>query len=88
SPHLTAGELAGSLYVGFGEADRMMSVASMRPFIKAVSALGDRAVVDILPGADHAYTWPDAHTYNEAAATRAWTQTLTLFGNVLDPERG
>lgn len=85
SPHLTAGQLAGSLYAGFGEADRMMTVASMRPFIEAVSALGDRAVVDILPGADHAYTWPDAHTYNEAAAERAWSQTLALFGNVLDP---
>ena len=87
SPHLTAGQLAGSLYVGFGEADRMMSVASMRPFIEAVSALGDRAVVDILPGADHAYTWPDAHTYNEAAAAQAWSQTLTLFGNVLSPAK-
>ena len=85
SPHLTAGRLAGSLYAGFGEADRMMTVASMRPFIEAVSALGDRAVVDILPGADHAYTWPDAHTYNEAAAERAWSQTLTLFGKVLSP---
>ena len=88
SPHLTAGELSGSLYAGFGEADRMMTVASMRPFIEAVSALGDRAVVDILPGADHAYTWPDAHTYNEAAAERAWSQTLTLFGAALDPARG
>ena len=83
SPHLTAGQMAGSLYAGFGEADRMMSVASMRPFIEAVSALGDRAVVDILPGADHAYTWPDAPTYNEAAAARAWSQTLTLFDEVL-----
>ena len=85
SPHLTAGQLAGSLYAGFGEADQMMSVTSMRPFIEAVSALGDRAAVDILPGADHAYTWPDAHTYNEAAAGRAWSQTLALFGNVLAP---
>jgi len=85
SPHLSAGQLAGSLYAGFGEADQMMSVASMKPFIEAVSSLGDRAVVDILPGADHAYTWPDAHTYNEAAAARAWSQTLTLFDNVLDP---
>ena len=70
SPHLTAGELAGSLYAGFGEADKMMSVASMQPFIEAVSGLGDRVTVDILPGADHAYTWPDAHSYNEAAAER------------------
>ena len=85
SPHLMAGSLAGSLYAGFGEADKMMSVASMTPFIEAVSALGDRVTVDILPGADHAYTWPDAHSYNEAAAERAWSQTLALFGGVLAP---
>ena len=88
SPHLTADQLSGSLYAGFGEADRMMTVASMRPFIEAVSALGDRAVVDILPGADHAYTWPGAPTYNQAAAERAWSQTLTLFGGVLGPAPG
>ena len=88
SPHLTAGGLAGSLYAGFGEADRMMSVASMQPFIQAVSALGDRVTIDILPGADHAYTWPNAPTYNEAAAERAWSQTLALFGGVLGPARG
>ena len=84
SPHLTAGELAGSLYVGFGEADQMMSVASMRPFIDAVSVLGDRAVIDILPGANHGYTWPDAPSYNEAGAERAWSQTLALFGAALN----
>ena len=83
SPHLTAGQLAGSLYAGFGEADQAMSVASMRPFIEAVSGLGDRAVVDILPGADHAYTWPDAHSYNEAAAEQAWSRTLALFESTL-----
>ena len=83
SPHLTAGQLAGSLYVGFGEADRMMSVASMSPFIEAVSALGERVTIDILSEADHAYTWPDAHTYNEAAAEQAWSRTLALFDSVL-----
>ena len=79
SPHLTAGELAGSLYVGFGEADQMMSVDSMRPFIDAVSVLGDRVAIDVLPDANHGYTWPDAPSYNESAAERAWSQTLALF---------
>ncbi len=88
SPHLTAGSLAGSLYVGFGEADQMMSVASMQPFIQAVSALGDRAVIDILPEANHGYTWPDSPNYNEAGAEQAWSQTLSLFDNVLDAARG
>ena len=87
SPHLTAGELAGSLYVGFGEADQMMSVASMRPFIDAVSVLGDRVVIDILPDANHGYTWPDAPSYNEAGAERAWSQTLSLFDAVLGRAR-
>ena len=87
SPHLSAGELSGSLYAGFGEADQMMSVASMQPFIDTVALLGDRAVIDILPGADHGYTWPGAPTYNEAAAERAWSQTLALFAAVLgDPQ--
>ena len=88
SPHLSAANLAGSLYAGFGEADKMMSVASMTPFIEAVSASGDRVLIDILPGADHAYTWPDAPTYNESAAERAWSQSLALFGDVLAPADG
>ena len=79
SPHLSAGQLSGSLYAGFGEADRLMSVASMQPFIDAVSVLDDRVTIDILAGADHGYTWPGAPTYNEAAAERAWSRTLALF---------
>ncbi len=88
SPHLSAGELSGSLYVGFGEADQMMTVASMEPFIEAVSALGERVVIDIHPGADHGYTWPGSPNYSQTGAKRAWTQTLNLFEAALGPTRG
>ena len=88
SPHLTAGELRGSLYAGFGEVDHLMTVESMRPFIDAVSTLGDSAVIDILEGAGHAYTWPDAHSYNEAAARRAWSQTLALLETAFADQSG
>ena len=86
SPHLTADRLQGSLYAGFGEADQAMTVASMQPFIRAVSSLGDRVTVDILSGADHAYTWPGTPNYNEAAAERAWSQTLALLAAELGAE--
>ena len=79
SPHLTASELPGSLYVGFGEADETMSVASMQPFIDAVAPLGDRVTIDIHPEADHGYTWSDSPAYNQDAAEKAWTRTLELF---------
>ncbi len=85
SPHLSVGQLAGSLYAGFGEADTIMSVAGMQPFIDAAAALGDRVVIDIHPGADHGYTWPGAPTYNEAAAELSWSQTLALLARELEP---
>lgn len=83
SPHLTAGELSGGLYIGFGEADQLQPVAIMQPFIDAVSALGDRVVIDIHPDTDHGYTWPSAPTYNERAAQRSWRQTLDVFSAAL-----
>ncbi|MCY4176810.1 MAG: dienelactone hydrolase family protein [Acidimicrobiaceae bacterium] len=83
SPHRSAAELAGSLYAGFGEDDNLMTVASMQPFIEALSALGERAAVDLLPGAGHGFTWPGAPNYNRAAAERAWTSTLALFDSAL-----
>ncbi len=82
SPHLTAGDISGHLYAGFGEADEHMTVASMQPFIKAVEPLA-HVTVDILPGAEHGYTWPNTPSYNEAAAERAWSQMLTIFEEAL-----
>ncbi len=83
SPHRCVDQLHGPLYVGFGEADQLMSVASMKPFIDAVSPLGDQVVIDIHPEADHGYTWPATPKYNEAAATRAWQQTMDVFSAAL-----
>ncbi len=83
SPHLEAADLKGHLYMGFGEIDDKMPVAKMQPYIDAVQAIGDRVVIDIHEGADHAYTWPDTYKHNPAATERSWEQTLKIFATAL-----
>jgi carboxymethylenebutenolidase len=39
--------------------------------------------VEVYAGADHGFTWPDHATYDEPAATGAWTATTALFRRAL-----
>lgn len=78
SPHLAVSRVKGSLYVAFGEADHLASVEHNQPLIDELGKLKDRAVVEILPGADHGFAMPGP-SYHEAAATRAYEQALALF---------
>jgi carboxymethylenebutenolidase len=78
SPHLTAQGLTRPLFIGIGDADRVQSIELQQPFFDATAALA-HVELEILPGADHAFTWPDAPTYDEAAATRCFTRTTALF---------
>lgn len=82
SPHLTAGQLAGPLYLGIGDADEVQSIAMHQPFLDAVADL-DHLHVTIWPGADHGYTWPGYPNYDEAAAEGSWTTTLAMFDAAL-----
>jgi carboxymethylenebutenolidase len=78
SPHLTAAELARPLYIGIGDADRMQPIEAHRRYFDAVEPL-DHVELEVFPGADHAFTWPDWPTYDESAATRCFAKTTSLF---------
>ena len=82
SPHLMAGDLAGSLYIGIGDADKVQPIELHQRFFDAVEE-NDRVVIDVFPGADHGYTWPVAPTYDENAATRSFARTIELFDSTL-----
>ncbi|MGH1493708.1 MAG: dienelactone hydrolase family protein [Acidimicrobiales bacterium] len=78
SPHLTAAELQGPLFIGIGDADEMQPLASHTPFLDAVRPL-PRVEIAVYPGADHGYTWDGWPNYNEAAATASFASTVSLF---------
>lgn len=87
SPHRTAHRLTRPLFVGIGDADRMQPLSAHRRFLDAVAPLA-HVEVQVFPGADHAFTWPDWPTYDEGAASGCFDRTTALFRDHLAPRRG
>lgn len=83
SPHLSAAQLQGPLFIGIGEADQMQPLSSHRPFLQAVAR---RPGIDVItyPGADHGYTWRGWPSYDQAAADASFEATVALFHRALD----
>jgi len=73
------GRIAGALYLGFGEADRVTPVSNIPPLREQLEQHGVEHRIDVLPGAEHGYSMPDRPAYNREAAERAWAQTLELL---------
>lgn len=82
SPHLSAGELSRPLYIGIGGADTMQPQSKQQPFLDAAAPTG---LVDlqVYPGADHGFTWPDHPSYHERAATESFARTTAMFAKAL-----
>jgi len=76
SPHHTAENLKGDLFIGIGADDQQQPVAIHQPFLDAVHNLDH---VEIYPGADHGYTLRGWSSYNHDAATASLTTTAELF---------
>jgi carboxymethylenebutenolidase len=82
SPHLTASLLTRPLYIGIGDADRMQPIEKHQPFFDAVASL-PHVELQVFPGADHAFTWPDWPTNDETAASVCFDRTTALFRRAL-----
>jgi carboxymethylenebutenolidase len=82
SPHLSAGRLSRPLFIGIGDADRMQPIEIHQPFLDAVAPLA-HVELQVFPGADHAFTWPDWPTYDSSAASICFERTTRLFRHAL-----
>ena len=84
SPHLTADQLRGPLFIGIGDADRMQPLSSHRLFLDAVRQV-DAIEVAVYPGADHGYTWRGEPNHHEEATSSSFDSTVALFRRALGP---
>lgn len=82
SPHRAVPQITGQIYVAIGEADHLSSVAHNQPLLDALSKLGSRAQIEILPEADHGFALPGPNHHPRAAA-HAHQQAITLFQRAL-----
>jgi carboxymethylenebutenolidase len=85
SPHLTAAQLPGRVFIGIGEADQMQPLSSHEPFLQAIATLPGNELATF-PGADHGYTWPGWPSFNQPAAEASFDKTVALFRDALHGE--
>ncbi|ONH60437.1 hypothetical protein CcI49_11425 [Frankia sp. CcI49] len=81
SPHLLVREVEGTIYGAFGGADQISPVATQQPLIDELNKLGDRAVVDVFPAANHGFLFQgtEPSVYEPEAAAAAWARTVDLL---------
>jgi carboxymethylenebutenolidase len=79
SPHLAAARVKAELYVGCAETDHWAPPEMVEALTKALADLPIEAEVEVYPGVDHGFAFPQRAVYDKAAAARHWERLLALF---------
>jgi carboxymethylenebutenolidase len=79
SPHLAASKAGGELYFACAETDRWAPLEIVEALDHAVKAAGLHAEVELYPGVEHGFAFPQRAAYDKASAERHWERLLALF---------
>ena len=79
SPHLAARKSSAELYFACAETDRWAPLETVAALAKALEADGARAEVEIYPGAEHGFSFPQRALYQKQGAERHWERLNTLY---------
>ncbi len=79
SPHRTARNAKGEIYVACAETDRWAPPEMIAPLRDALKADGVNAEVEIYPGTHHGFAFPKRPVYDRDAAERHWERLLALY---------
>jgi carboxymethylenebutenolidase len=82
SPHLLAGQIKATVYVGGAEKDASFDDDQKARLQAAYDGAGVTSTIETYP-ALHGYAVPDNPTYDEGAAERHWKAMEQLYGSVL-----
>lgn len=84
SPHLVAPKATGELYFGCAETDRWAPLETVEELAASLKTNGVNAEVEIYPGTQHGFVFPQRPTvYDKRAAERHWERLLALYGRTL-----
>ena len=79
SPHLAARKSSAELYFACAETDRWAPLETVEALRVALAADGARAEVEIYPGAEHGFTFPQRALYQKQGAERHWERLNALY---------
>ncbi len=80
SPHRVAGQSVAWFYLACAEIDHWVPIETVAPLRDALVAAGADAEVELYPGVEHGFAFPQRPAYDRAAAERHWERLFTLFG--------
>lgn len=83
SPHLAARKTKAELYFGCAETDHWAPLDMVRKLAADLRAHDVNAEVEIYPGAEHGFAFPQRPAYNKPAAERHWERMFALFDRKL-----
>ena len=83
SPHLVAAKAKGELYFACAETDRWAPLETVEALDQAVKAGNLNAEVELYPGVEHGFAFPQRAVYDKTAAERHWERLFALWGRNL-----
>ncbi len=79
SPHLMARKAKGELYFGCAETDHWAPMATVEALTKSLADDKINAEVELYPGVEHGFAFPQRAAYNREAAERHWERLNALY---------
>ena len=79
SPHLSAGNIKGEFYLAFAETDHYVPQEVLDRLTDAMASAGTNHRIEVYPGTEHGFAFPERAAYNKAAAERHWERMFELF---------
>jgi carboxymethylenebutenolidase len=79
SPHLAGDKTQAELYFACAETDHWAPLEMLPPLRQALADAGATAEVELYPGVEHGFAFPQRAVYNRDAAERHWERLFALF---------
>ncbi|WP_417520024.1 dienelactone hydrolase family protein [Minwuia sp.] len=83
SPHLSADRIRGELYLAFAEEDQFVPDAILEELPGVMRKAGVDCRVEIYPGTEHGFAFPERAVYVKQAGERHWERIFALFDRKL-----
>ncbi|MCZ6533161.1 MAG: dienelactone hydrolase family protein [SAR324 cluster bacterium] len=79
SPHLLAPKFRGEMYCGFAETDAHVPLEQVEELRQAFAPCAFEHIIEVHPGTEHGYSFPEREVYQMQAAERNWERIFAMF---------
>ena len=84
SPHLMAGNIKGTLYLGFASDDPFVPSSTVNSLPQIMADAGVKHRVEVYTDTEHGFAFPQRPAYVKAAGERHWERLCSLFSRELN----